>query len=510
MAAYSFHWFPRHTGSHQRRGCTVSVFRKRMPNGDLSPTFYYRVMVGRKRYTGSTGCTRQADALKFERDKLDVLRKQRSARAVVENFRDELAGGRRVELDKAFDLFRGKPRRKPVGPKQMASKESYWADWLAFLKARYPSARRLSDVTLEMAQSYICQLRENGKFDKEVGYKLKYRRSAVTYEAGCVKLSPRTVNVYHKTLQQIFDTLADDASLIDNPFRKVLKLDNEYEQRDAFTPEELKKIGEASRTNDPFVFALFVLGMGTGLREGDICTLRWQEVDLAGGWITRRMSKTGKLVRIPIMPSLRAFLDQALATRTLDQEFVLPEHAAIYLSNPSGIGYRVRAFLEGLSIVTTRKVDGRSRAVSVKDVHSLRHTFCYLAAIHGVPANIVQSVVGHMDERMTQMYMDHASDQVKREKLSQLPDYLGQLQQEGTDRSAVTATAPAFVLELPPEAPTSKAVFEAIGKAISLLEHMRERDLSCWPDLREETLALLRAVALPSAAAPQPGREANE
>ena len=456
----------------------MSIFRKTMPNGKTTPTFYYRIMVAGKRYTGSTGCATKADAMKFEREKLDVLRKQRSARAVVENFRDELAGGRRVDLEGAMELFRGKPRRKPIGAKQMASKESYWADWLAFLKAEYPSARRLSDVTLEMAQAYIHHIREHGKFAKTIEYRPKYRRHAISYEAGCAKLSPRTVNVYHKSLQQVFATLSDDASLMRNPFSKVPKLDNEYEHRDAFTPEELNKIGAASKAGDPFIFALFYIGMATGLREGDICTLRWQEIDLAADRITRKMSKTGKVVRIPIMLPLHIFLEQAAAAREPGQEYVLPEHASIYLGNPSGIGYRVRGFLEGIQITTTRKVAGRSRAVSVKDVHSLRHTFCYLAAIHGVPANIVQSIVGHMDERMTQMYMDHASDKVKRDKLSQLPDFLGRLPQGSAGTPAATPPADGD-----------------IAKTIAILEQMQDVDPARWPSLREDALAVLRAVA---------------
>ena len=94
-----------------------------------------------------------------------------------------------------------------------------------------------------------------------------------------------------------------------------------------------------------------------------------------------------------------------------------------------------------------------------------------------MPANIVQSIVGHMDERMTQMYMDHASDQVKRDKLSQLPDFLGQLPQA----TAVTPAAP------PP-------ANEAIARAIAILEQMQGADASRWPELREEALVVLRAL----------------
>jgi hypothetical protein len=161
-----------------------------MPNGKLSPTFHYRIMVDGKIHTGSTGCATRVDALKFERDKLDVLRQQRSAKAVVENFRDELAGGKRIDLEDAFEAFRGKPKRKSISDRQMGAKRTYWSDWLAFLKARYPSAKRLSDVTLEMAQAYIHHLRESGKFAKTVEFKPKYRRKAITYEGATPSSAP--------------------------------------------------------------------------------------------------------------------------------------------------------------------------------------------------------------------------------------------------------------------------------------------------------------------------------
>ena len=42
-----------------------------------------------------------------------------------------------------------------------------------------------------------------------------------------------------------------------------------------------------------------------------------------------------------------------------------------------------------------------------------------------MPFNIVKSVVGHVDPRITEMYMDHANDEMKRQKLSQMPNFLG-------------------------------------------------------------------------------------
>ena len=167
---------------------------------------------------------------------------------------------------------------------------------------------------------------------------------------------------------------------------------------------------------------LFLAGISTGLREGDICTLRWSEVDLRTGWITRKARKTGKEVRIPILPGLAAYVREL----PRDGEYVFVDLAERYLGRSrTCIGKRVSRFLSGIGIKTSRAIEGRSRVASVKDIHSLRHTFVYLAALHGVPFPVVQSVVGHMSPEMTKRYMDHATDQAKQEQLARIPDYLG-------------------------------------------------------------------------------------
>ena len=79
---------------------------------------------------------------------------------------------------------------------------------------------------------------------------------------------------------------------------------------------------------------------------------------------------------------------------------------------------------EKCGIVTTEKRPDRTRAVSIKDLHSCRHTFCYYAGLNGVPLNVVQSIVGHMTPEMTKHYSDHASLEVKREKMQLLPDFM--------------------------------------------------------------------------------------
>ena len=99
---------------------------------------------------------------------------------------------------------------------------------------------------------------------------------------------------------------------------------------------------------------------------------------------------------------------------------MFPEHAQMYLTNSSGVSYRIKQFLEGLGIQTTRKPEGRTRAISVKDLHSCRHTFCYYAGLAGIPLAVVQSIVGHMTPSMTAHYSDHATTEDKRRGMERL------------------------------------------------------------------------------------------
>ncbi len=81
----------------------------------------------------------------------------------------------------------------------------------------------------------------------------------------------------------------------------------------------------------------------------------------------------------------------------------------MYQKNVSGISHRVKTFLESINIKTTVVPKGRTRAVSIKDVHSLRHSFCYYAGMHNIPLAVVQAVVGHMSPEMTKHYSMHAT-----------------------------------------------------------------------------------------------------
>ena len=391
----------------------MSVFKRKTTSGETTE-FHYRFMKGGKLFFGvCQGCFEEATAKKFEADlknKVSQLENQKTVKAIVENFRDELLCGDKILLKDVFAAIAKKPRQRTMSDKQRANKESRFNDFIDFMSAKYPDVKYINGVTSAHAEEYIAHLRTEGRFNKAV------ESSQGNYMSNNTQLSSATVNRFLDELKSTFASLMKQTGMLENPFEDIEPMQKTYETREAFTEHELELI---LKTAPPFIRAIFVVGFFTALREGDISTLLWSDVLWEHGVIRRKMLKTGVVVEIPIMPPLAEFLKEQIGK---DKIFVLPEHAAMYTKNPFGISYRVKKFLEDdCKIKTTKKVPGRSRAVSIKDVHSLRHTFCYFAGVAGIPLVVVQSIVGHMTPEMTAHYTSHADRKTKREKLAALP-----------------------------------------------------------------------------------------
>ena len=387
--------------------------------------FYYEFMYRGTRYRGPCTDTNGKPASTMEqalasearvKKELGNVRSNRSLKAMIENYREELTGGRQIPLSQAFELSVIKPRKRAPGERRQALKQMHWQDFVEYMAHNFPAVDHLAAVTKTHAENYTYSILHYGKFEQR--------------KPGCKRerkpLSSATVTDYLTSISEVFALLADDAGIVVNPFARIPKPTMDKEPRQPFTESELQTIKE---NFDPFIEPLFIIAMATALREGDICTLKWSEVDFENRVIRRsKMRKTGKGVDIPIMPHLYQYLQTLWQNRNAKSkfaEYVLPEHAKMYLNNRSGVPYRIKKFLEEkCGIVTTEKRPDRTRAVSIKDLHSCRHTFCYYAGLNGVPLNVVQSIVGHMTPEMTKHYSNHASLEVKREKMQLLPDFM--------------------------------------------------------------------------------------
>ena len=308
--------------------------------------WYYSFMVEGKRYYGTcrdqsgqpVKTERAAQACeRAQRAELGNVRANKSVKALVENYREELTGSKAIPLREAYVRSLRKPRKRTPGAARQALKAAHWQDFLAYMEDNYPEVTHLAAVARHHAENFVADLSLYGKYTP--------RKPGTHREAH--PLSGATITDHITTITEIFTLLAEDAGIVGNPFANIPKPSLQTETRQPFTLEELKTIKE---NLDDFTRPLFTIAIATALREGDICTLKWSEIDLANLVIRRgKMRKTQVGVDIPIMPPLAIYLEELLEKRTDSGEYaqyVLPLHAEMYLHNRSGVSYRIKTFLE--------------------------------------------------------------------------------------------------------------------------------------------------------------------
>ena len=391
--------------------------------------FHYRFQIGGQEYSGPcAGCDvpdgatvrelsvirRRAlciEAAEKERAKKEQarrkaeeaeVRRNKTVRALVENYRYELTGGRPVAFAEAYVLAASKPSKRESRSSYADLRQSYWNDFAAFVGECYPDVKDVSGVTRSHCEAYVKYLADNGRFTN---------RSHVKSYA----ISGKTIKEIVGACRWVFSRIEEDAGLYRNPWDNVVLPAPTPIAREVFSQHELQLIYEGMQS-DRFNYVLFFVAANSGLTEGDICTLRWADIDWANGFLRRDRRKTGTKIDCPLMPELEAFIQ----SQPRRGEYIFPEHAEMYLRQPSCVSERVKAFLHGLGIVTTVELPGH-RAVSVKDLHSMRHVFCYRAKKHGIPEGIIKKIVGHKVLAMTQHYADHDTMDELRQEIKKLP-----------------------------------------------------------------------------------------
>ena len=386
--------------------------------------FYYSFMVNGKRYQGRCeNCLLLDDARAFEKqmkDKIIAMRCITKGEAFAIQYHREITGAAEILIDDAFNMAMQKPDvKRTVSESAIIRKKTAWLDFAAFMKQRFPKIKHLDRITVSHSEAYYGFLQKEGNFIKTASRKnwgriIQYPKDK--------QLSPMTINHRLNDINSIFRKLSADLGGMKSPFdsASLKRMEAPESYRDAFTFEELRLIGEKWT---PYIKPLFLIACYTALREGDVCTLKWNEVDLDKGIIRRKTRKTGRIVTIPILPPLRFFLleQQNISGKN---EYVLPQHAKDYLGHLRSnlVSRRVKRFLDKIGIVNKKNVSGYGNNVSTKDLHSCRHTFCSLAALYNIPQNIIQSIAGHSSATMTEHYSRHVEIEAMRNRLEIIPD----------------------------------------------------------------------------------------
>jgi integrase len=185
-----------------------------------------------------------------------------------------------------------------------------------------------------------------------------------------------------------------------NPRKHIKKYREEKRER-FLSPAELRRVGEVLREMEeegielPSSIAAARLLMLTGCRLGEIMTLQWKHVDIAGKALRLPDSKSGAKVVHLGKPAVEILLKLG---RIVENPWVI-------------VGAKPGARLTDLQPFWQRV---RARA-GLKDVriHDLRHTFASTAVASGQGLPMIGKLLGHTQVQTTARYAHLAADPVK-------------------------------------------------------------------------------------------------
>src|SRR5215218_8784820 len=235
-------------------------------------------------------------------------------------------------------------------------------------------------------------------------------------------LNPNTVGVMQGVLSTALNQAMDDSLIPSNPASRVKKAVKREQapMRSPFSQEEASRLlGAAVGTRDE---ALLTLALRTGMRQGELAALRWEDVDLtdkpsivvwrsADTRTKTRVSttKTGKDRKIHIGPRTAEVLKVHRA-RQREERMAATSRADPGLVFPNTKGKIRRRDSVVRSLRRTLKEAGLP--VDVR-FHDLRHTAGTLALRQGVPLHTVSRMLGHSDPAMTLRRYAHVLEDMR-------------------------------------------------------------------------------------------------
>jgi len=207
-------------------------------------------------------------------------------------------------------------------------------------------------------------------------------------------VSPATVNREVALLKHLFN-MADQWQLYfgRNPVKgvKFLQEDN-LQIRCLSDAEEERLLNHCS----PYLQDLVTFAINTGLRLGEILSLKWQEVDLESQTIKMLVQKNRRMLEIPLNAAAFAVVNGWYGLRKCQNVFYNPETGAPWKDLWLGLNKACRK--AGLVDVTW---------------HTFRHTFASRLIRNGADLVTVKELLGHSSVTVTMRYA-HTNREAKR------------------------------------------------------------------------------------------------
>jgi integrase len=217
-------------------------------------------------------------------------------------------------------------------------------------------------------------------------------------------LSPRTVQYIHVTLHKALKQAVQDGLIPRNATEAVKAPQVRRQEISPLSAEQVKVLLETACGDR--LEALFVLAIHTGLRQGELLGLKWEDVDLESGTVrvrrTLATTKSGPMLTAPKTKGSRRSVkltqgaSDALRSHLTRQLQEIDRVGSLWRENGLVFASETGEPLDRRYLTSRRfKVLLKSAGLPAIRFHDLRHTCATLLLTKNVNPKIVSEMLGH-------------------------------------------------------------------------------------------------------------------
>ena len=291
----------------------------------------------------------------------------------------------------------------------------------ATTKQEYKQADTFGELADDFLDRYAVNLADGGQRYKDIlnrdfrpAWKDRKavdirRRDVIAILDDIVVRGPTAANRSLACIRKLFNWAISRDLLDFNPAQQIPAPGGKERARDrVLTDDEVKTVWQALPDADmlPVVRLVLQLVLVTAQRNGEVRTVRKQDIDIDAGWwtIPGEMTKNGLSHRVPLTPMAIDIIKQGLKlSEKKDSDLVFPSPRTGGPLRADALPHSVRnnSFM-GLTHWTP---------------HDLRRTAASHMAADGTSRLVISKVLNHVETGITAVYDRHSYDKEKRAAL---------------------------------------------------------------------------------------------
>jgi integrase len=201
--------------------------------------------------------------------------------------------------------------------------------------------------------------------------------------------SPSTVNRAMAALRHMFSVAVREWEWMEeNPVKKIAQLREPRGRVRFLTSDERERLlAAAQESKNPDIFLAIMLSLSTGMRQMELLTLEWRQIDFTRNMITLEKTKNNERRSVPLAGLARELLLRR--PRRIDTNIVFPS-----IRNPRKHADMSKAWEYVI------------RRSGIEDFcwHDMRHDFASHMAMSGASLHEIATLLGHKTLQMVMRY----------------------------------------------------------------------------------------------------------